>query len=233
MQIIPESGYQTTQFNIIITDAEKLDYDDENMDVPAIVDVIIKVEPADPEHLSDHTVKETIKITLKDLNDESPIWKEPKYEVKVLETFGRTEIEEIKIDDHQFFATDNDKEEVFNTITYELGPAAQQLLTLETTTPEKEKNLVLKTKTVSGTTKQLFDYEREKSIIIPITATDGLNTATVQLTINLDDVNDEMPTLDAVSTKIGSRFPFNISPFCRIHKQLILKKNQPLTLRLK
>lgn len=67
--------------------------------------------------------------------------------------------------------------------------------------------LITEDGTISTQIPDTFDYERQTSVIVQIKATDTLqtydgeplNTAFVQLIINVEDVNDETPEIRMVN----------------------------------
>ncbi|KAF5276238.1 hypothetical protein FQR65_LT04043 [Abscondita terminalis] len=182
-QIVPNSGYQTATFSISVINSELLDY--ENTDWREF-ELTIRSEENINKNMFD---EKTITISLKNWNDHEPIFTEIEYTATVSEDVG-LDYEIIKVE-----AKDNDDGD---TVTYKLlGAENNRLFTID-------ENGVIKTNN-----SQAFDYEKQPMVFIQIQAEDMLgepyHKTVVQLIINVEDVNDEQPSIsvgqDSISVK--------------------------------
>lgn len=160
-----------------------------------------------------HTDLLTINVELLNWNDESPIFEKDSYVVSVREDIAKgAEVATVK-------ATDRD---VDDSVVYALtGSSANRILAIDT-----DQGII------STLTENAFDYERQTEMVIQVSATDTLvddygtrHTTYVELTINVEDVNDETPRITVVSDQQQLRLNNSLPSFLtrRVQRQLFLK----------
>ncbi|XP_075148855.1 cadherin-AgCad1-like [Haematobia irritans] len=174
--MVPNSGYQKTEFSLTITQAEKLDY--ENEEWRSFQLKIIAEEVENPEHRNEVTLL----IELLNWNDEWPKFEYDTYEVELYENATK-DMELIKIQ-----AIDRDiNDQVIHSIVGNIeGLAIDPLSGLVTINQNN-----------------VFDYERQSLIMLQIQAKDSLitdhskdlHTSYSQLLIKIKDINDETPEI--------------------------------------
>uniref|UniRef100_A0A1I8P4M8 Cadherin domain-containing protein n=1 Tax=Stomoxys calcitrans TaxID=35570 RepID=A0A1I8P4M8_STOCA len=174
--MVPNSGYQRTEFSLTVTQADRLDYENENW---RSFDLKISAEEIEN---SEHRNEVTLRIELINWNDERPEFKFDTFEMELYENATK-DTELIRIE-----ATDMDiNDRVVHSIVGNFDgltiDPANGLITLS------ENNV--------------FDYERQSFIMLQIQAKDTLTTAHsqdlhtsfAQLLIKILDINDETPEL--------------------------------------
>ncbi|XP_073842493.1 cadherin-AgCad1-like isoform X2 [Musca autumnalis] len=174
--MIPNSGYQKTDFSLTVTQADRLDY--EHLDWRSFQ---LKILAKEVEN-TDHTSVISLRIDLINWNDEWPIFEYDSYEVELYENVtSSTDIIQIQ-------ATDRDvDDEVVHSLVGNI-----EGITINPTTGW-----------ISINQSHVFDYERQSLMMLQIQAKDtlitaseqGLHTSYTQLQIKVLDVNDETPEL--------------------------------------
>ncbi|XP_044258008.1 protocadherin Fat 4-like [Tribolium madens] len=177
--IIPGRGYENTTLTLTILDSKKLDFEQ-----PDWRKIMMELHTKGTKNAS---MADMIPITinLNDINDETP-------------QFGDVSVVKVREDVPSGYviasiqATDADAEDIEAGLKHELlGTLANNILTIEALGGN-----------ITTKVEDAFDYEKQNEVYIQIMATDLANhTATTQLTIQVQDVNDENPKL-VVSSSI-------------------------------
>ncbi|XP_041988818.1 cadherin-23-like [Aricia agestis] len=171
--IQPEIGYQRQTFIMGTTNHSMLDFE-----VPEFQNIELKVIATDLNN-TDFVGVATVYINLRNWNDELPIFQNSVHTVTFDETVGK-----------DFFvgtmlAEDRD---IDDRVEHTLMGNAQDYLTIDKTTGD-----------ITVSIDEAFDYHRQNELLIQIRADDTLgepyNTATSQLVIRLNDINNTPPTL--------------------------------------
>ncbi|KAJ3664683.1 hypothetical protein Zmor_000233 [Zophobas morio] len=176
--VTPEMAFEQTYFALTVVDPSKLDYEDVNWKkITMELRTIGIVTPANVDTLP-------ITVTLKDINDEVPVFTPVENAVTVPEN-QKAETLIITIT-----ATDKDQEDIDAGLKYELlGDYANTVLTIDEPSGD-----------VSTKIDNAFDYEKQQTVVVDIRATDQANhQAVAQLTLTITDVNDESPKLAALT----------------------------------
>ncbi|XP_034945000.1 cadherin-related family member 2-like [Chelonus insularis] len=167
-RIIPNTGYQTTNFTISVVNASLLDYEDEHWR-----NMQIQVEAVETHNLS-HIGQRIININLENWNDERPTFDHETLEVTVPEDVG------INVNIATMLAIDRD-----------INDIVKHSLTAQKDFIIDEKKGHIKTKVENS-----LDYESIPMFLVQVVATDLVNhTAYGTLIINVKDVNDVPPKL--------------------------------------
>ncbi|CAH2085837.1 unnamed protein product [Euphydryas editha] len=172
--IQPEIGYQRQTFIMGTSNHSMLDYE-----VPEFQSIELRVVATDldkPEFVEFATVY----INLKNWNDEIPIFNES---IKTV-TFKETEGKDFYIG--KMLALDRD---IDDRVVHSIMGTAQNILNINEDTGD-----------IHVAVDNAFDYQRQNELLVQIQADDTLairnnNTATAQLVIQLEDVNNVPPTL--------------------------------------
>ncbi|XP_061386106.1 cadherin-23-like [Musca vetustissima] len=174
--MIPNSGYQKTDFSLSVTQADKLDYENEDWRSFQLKLLAKEVENAD------HQNEFSLRIELINWNDEWPVFELDTYELELYENITmNTNIIQIQAIDR-----DVDDEVIHSLVGNIEGIDINPL-----------------TGWISINGSNVFDYERQSLMILQIQAKDTLNTSFeetlhtsyTQLQIKVLDVNDETPEL--------------------------------------
>ncbi|XP_055387679.1 fat-like cadherin-related tumor suppressor homolog [Condylostylus longicornis] len=175
--IVPSSGYQNASFQLIIKDKDFLDYEN-----PHWRFIEIKVFAQEKHNLS-HTGEFSLNIDLINWNDEPPTFEEPNYSVELEETIPKGYL----IKNITAFDRDVDDFVRYKTLGNFYGVQINE-----------------ENGTMYTTEDNVFDYDRQKAVIIQVQATDNLitgfhaeklNSVFTQLIINVKDVNNKTPEL--------------------------------------
>ncbi|KAK9884529.1 hypothetical protein WA026_007371 [Henosepilachna vigintioctopunctata] len=171
-QIIPSQGFQKADFSLSVKNSTKLDYDNQEENWKNITLDIVAIEKGNNSHYDIQTVK----ITLRDLNDEPPIFTNKTESINIPENIK--EGEEI----FNASATDRDAGTV---ITYSINGIWSENLKIDNTGD------------ITTTKDHVFDYETLQQVFIEISASDNdsVHTTYKTLTINVTDIDDEPPTI--------------------------------------
>ncbi|XP_065371260.1 cadherin-23-like [Calliphora vicina] len=174
--MIPNSGYQKTDFSLTVTHADLLDYENENWR-----SFELKINVKEVENLQ-HENEVTLNIELINWNDEWPIFERESYEIEIYENATEgTQLAQIRAKDRDI------GDEVVHSIVGIIQGIAIDSLT----------GLI----TLNNT--NVFDFERQSLVMLQIQAKDSLttdytqnlHTSYSQLQIKVLDVNDETPEL--------------------------------------
>ncbi|XP_021930459.1 protocadherin Fat 4-like isoform X2 [Zootermopsis nevadensis] len=166
--VIPNAGYRTTIVKISVVDPARLNYDEGTCN-----DVILKIKAS--ELYDDTRIGEArVNIKLRDVNDESPIFESQDFFFRV--------------DEHaepgSYLGTVKAKDlDIFDVIHYSL--TSKTYLAIDNLTGEVS---------VGGD----FNYERQPQVIVTATAEDSNDpphVAYAQITVDVNDINDEKPEL--------------------------------------
>ncbi|XP_037943087.1 protocadherin Fat 3-like [Teleopsis dalmanni] len=174
--LVPNSGYQQTNFSLTVLKADQLDYEIEEW---RNFDIMICAEEVEN---SARRSNRTLRIELINWNDEWPIFMFDSYEVNIMENVTKgTFLKQIYARDRDFGDRVNHSI-VGNMSGLEINTQAGVIFTSHD---------------------NVFDYERQTTVLVQIQAKDTLitehsktlHTVFAQLTINIIDVNDETPQL--------------------------------------
>ncbi|KAM7362387.1 cadherin-AgCad1-like [Cochliomyia hominivorax] len=174
--MIPNSGYQRTDFSLTVTQADQLDYENENWR-----NFELKITAKEIENVQ-HNSEVTLNIELINWNDEWPIFDQESYEIEIYENATKgTKLNQIQAKDKDI------GDEVVHSIVGSVeGIHIDPLTGL-----------------ITLTAANVFDYERQSLVMLQIQAKDtliaehheNLHTSYSQLQIKVRDVNDETPEL--------------------------------------
>nr|QNS31153.1 cadherin [Cnaphalocrocis medinalis] len=172
-QINPNVGYQQQTFIMSTVNHSMLDFE-----VPEFQTIRIKVIATDNNNTNFVGVA-TVEISLINWNDELPIFSESSYTASFKETVGKGfAVATIP-------ATDRD---IDDRVEHSLMGNAGEYLSID-----KDSGAII------VSVDEAFDYHRQNVLFVQIRADDTLgepyNTATTQLVIQLEDVNNTPPTL--------------------------------------
>ncbi|XP_063234569.1 cadherin-23-like isoform X2 [Bacillus rossius redtenbacheri] len=173
--IVPTSGYQTVELTLAIRNGTKLDYEDP--DWRDMFMQIVATESFDPTHVN-HT---RVIIHLNDINDEYPVFDKNEYNTTLRED---AEVGDFVITCH---ATDAD----FNytdPVTHTLLPLSQKALAIDPVSGN-----------VTVAMENPYNYQQQQEVFLQVLAADS-NTPEphrtyAQLTIHIEDVNNEPPVI--------------------------------------
>uniref|UniRef100_A0A1A9WDV3 Cadherin domain-containing protein n=1 Tax=Glossina brevipalpis TaxID=37001 RepID=A0A1A9WDV3_9MUSC len=174
--LIPDNGYQRTNFSLNVINTELLDYEDEKWR-----EFVLKITAQETGNSSQVTSTE-LKIHLINWNDEWPLFEQDSYEISVKETAGRGE----KLLQLQAFDRD-----IGDQISYFLIGNNTGII------------IDIFTGLLTVNNSNVFDYERQSLLSFQVHARDSLRTefnetlhnSYAQLLIRIEDVNDETPVI--------------------------------------
>ncbi|CAH2040187.1 unnamed protein product, partial [Iphiclides podalirius] len=171
--IAPEVGYQHQEFIMGTLNHSMLDYE-----VPEYQNIRLRVVATDLNN-TDLVGVATVYINLVNWNDELPIFEHSTRTV----TFNETEGQGFYV--ATMLATDRD---IGDRVVHSLMGNAGQYITIDNTTGE-----------IHVSVDDAFDYHRQSEIFVQVRADDTLgepyHTATAQLLIQLNDINNTPPSL--------------------------------------
>ncbi|KAI6657172.1 Protocadherin gamma-A10 [Oopsacas minuta] len=145
----------------------------------------------------------TITISINDLNDNVPRFEFPSYNVTVDEDFSTSET---LIQVHAF----ESPEDANTRITYSLQNKPP-------TSDDSLEYITIDSGTGIITASKSLDFEDLAVLELTITASDGINPATVGLTIYVENINDNAPSL-TISSSCSQTLPENrpLGVFCTL-----------------
>lgn len=166
--VIPREGYRATDVKLSVINPGRLDYDSGTCN-----DITIKIKATEIND-SSRSGEAEVNIKLKDVNDEAPVF--------VTEIFSFDVDENSKIGTYLGDVSAKDLD-AFDSITYSLT---------------SESYLKVDPQNGGVTVNAEFNYERQPQVIVTVKAEDT-NTpphiAYAQITVNVQDLNDEKPEL--------------------------------------
>ncbi|XP_037819620.1 cadherin-23-like [Lucilia sericata] len=174
--MIPNSGYQKTEFSLTVTHADQLDYEDENWR-----NFELKITAKEVENLQ-HENEVTLNIELINWNDEWPIFERELYEIVIYENATEgTQLIKVQAKDR----------DIGDRVLHSIVGSMQGIAI------DSGSGLITLNKA------NVFDYERQSLVMLQIQAKDSLiteysqnlHTSYSQLQIKILDVNDETPEL--------------------------------------
>ncbi|KAK4881842.1 hypothetical protein RN001_005161 [Aquatica leii] len=180
-QIVPNNGYQNSTFSISVVNSQSLDYED-----PKWKNIELTIR-SEEEYDKTHNDEKSITINLDNWNDETPKFSEEEYIKAVPEDISKdSEIIIVLAEDRDFG----------DSVKYSLlGEEINKMFTIDD-------NGLIKTK-INNT----LDYEKQTLVFIQILAVDTLgepfHKTIAQLTIEVQDVNDERPSITVASESIS------------------------------
>ncbi|PNF25389.1 hypothetical protein B7P43_G09776 [Cryptotermes secundus] len=190
--VIPREGYRATDVKLSVINPERLDYDKGNCN-----DITLRIKATEIND-STRSGEAEVNIKLKDVNDEAPVF------VREIFSFDVDENAEIGTYLGDVNAKDLD---AFDSITYSLT---------------SESYLRIDPQNGGVTVNTEFNYERQPQVFVTVKAEDTNappHTAYAQITVNIQDLNDERPELYMPSsptdidenTPIGEELLVNIN----------------------
>ncbi|XP_044264651.1 protocadherin Fat 4-like [Tribolium madens] len=196
--VIPERGYENTTLTLNILDSNKLDFEQPDWQ---IITMELHTKGTKNTSMADMV---PITIVLNDINDETPQFGDVGVVTVREDVPTGTVIVSIQ-------ATDADAEDIAAGLKHELlGALVNNTFTIEALGGN-----------ITTKVDDAFDFETQNKVYIHIRATDLANhTATTQLTILVEDVNDENPKL-VISSSVeidenqahGTELKTNIAAF--------------------